>query len=207
MSAFSERPFVAGSLTGLRAFYVDRYGRLISPTWGERVFTPGENVATCERNQGVVLSGGGFRITAPMWVTGFETPEEEAKRKEREQLREQPHDTGALFCECGFYAYTDGRNDFLKQSRMERVGAIVEGYGTCTVGTRGFRASSARLVALIEPHKTFADPVRWARVLHNYSETPVYATKKDALAAHPLHETPLPTPETAEDFWALAVAR
>jgi hypothetical protein len=208
MSEFSDRPFVAGSLFGLRAFHVDRYGRLTSPSFGDHVFTPGENVSVCKRGWTKPAPPGSLTFAVhASFASWHETPQQRAEREENEARAQQPHEAGAIFCRCGFYAYTDGRNDYLKENRRDRVGGIVEGYGICTVGTRGFRAERVRLVALIEPRDAFAQPDRWERVQHNYPDVPVYATKREAIAAHPLHEAEMPTPETDPTFWTLAVSR
>lgn len=228
MSDFSDRPFVAGSLVGLRAFYVDRYGRLVSPSVGEHVFTPGENEAACKADDRVsftfqvdptaylMSSAGAFgspRRNGKWWFTTGGSPEPVAETPISEaaieaKIPEPPeHVVGTVKCKCGFYAYFDGRNDYLASAPHERVGGLVEGYGVCTVGTRGFRASKARLIALIQPEAELADPTRWDRVLHNYPDVPVYADKRAALEAHPLAEGMVPTPETNEDFWTLGVAR
>lgn len=87
------------------------------------------------------------------------------------------HRVANAHCTCGFYAYFDGGNDY---DRFHTITGIVEGYGTVTVGSRGFRAAKARIVALVD---------RGARldlVAEHYPDVPVYPTLAEALAAHPL---------------------
>lgn len=167
MSQFSDRPFVAGSLVGLRAFKVDAFGRLCGPSHGG-VFTPGENVAECKRPRVRVpadaevtfqsWSGGGnpFRTTTFVGIDyGIEVkfPDGSTKTYPSDtavvaESDEGKHSLSGTNCTCGFYAYFDGGNDFADE---KTVSAVVEGYGVCAVGTRGFRAEKARLLALVVP--------------------------------------------------------
>lgn len=48
-------------------------------------------------------------------------------------------------CTCGFYAYLNGINGY--QSNCHVIG-VIEGYGETTIGTRGFRAQKAKILAL-----------------------------------------------------------
>lgn len=51
-------------------------------------------------------------------------------------------------CSCGFYAYWDGSDDY---SGYGKVSGVIEAYGKTVVGTRGFRAKKAKIVALLLP--------------------------------------------------------
>lgn len=216
MSDFSDRPFVAGTVVGLRAFGVDRLGRLHGPSF-DQVFKPGENVAACRKGDSnyympMFSTSGMFAST---WIA---PPPSEALRRalglpaknevapsaglseDAVAIREAAkpkHVVAGLGCSCGFYAYFDGRNDY---KDPQRISAIIEGYGVCTVGDRGFRAEKARLLGLIVPGKRFS-PQLLARVAHNYSDVPFYGSKREALDAHPLTVADVPTPETCDDFW------
>lgn len=230
MNDFSERLFSVGTLTGLRAFGVDRLGRLTSPQQGT-VFAPGENVAECRRSSSNPFSSrllqslyasysySPFGSSSPRLSTDPATgaitvdyaPVPLADEVAPDPTKEPKHTVGALSCQCGFYAYTDGGNDYYRGYKEDRLAAIVEGYGICTTGSRGFRASKARVVALIEPHRKFADgggvDGRWDRVLHNYPGVAVFASKADALALFPLSTPAIPTPETDEKFWTREATR
>lgn len=154
MSDFNDRPFVAGSLIGLRSFAVDSLGRLTGVTHRE-VFKPGENVGVCQKPDapygfdptGAMLRPGraramyhyAFDITA----TAPGVAQIPARKVEKPE-----HKVGKLDCTCGFHAYFDGTNTYDGEGRLT---GIVEGYGTVTVGTRGYRAEKARLVALVIP--------------------------------------------------------
>ena len=118
MSDFSDRPLVAGSITGLRSFKVEKDGTLLGPATRRR-FAPGENVAIC---------------TVYYWPY--------------KHLID--HQVGQLSCGCGYYAYFDlEANPF--HDPYGNVYGLIQGYGVTTVGTRGFRAEKAKLLALIRP--------------------------------------------------------
>lgn len=223
MSDFSDRPFVAGSLVGLRAFAVDPLGRLVGPSYPQ-IFTPGDNEAECKKDpysESMYLT---FRSMQESLVRAYYTPPPTPpppKRSfwhiggptsdtppsdhsiasaavEKVKAPEKPkHSLAGLDCHCGFYAYFDGRNDYKQPSN---VAAIIEGFGVCTVGTRGFRASKARLVAIVVPGKNFPE-AKFSRVVHNYPDVPLYTSRRKAIEAHPLTAPEVPTPETCDDFW------
>lgn len=161
MSEFNDRPFVAGTVVGYRAFDVDSLGRLTGPQYGG-VFKPGENVAVCHTpvTFSTQMSRMQARIDA-MILGGTTTSAAFAPTPVNE---EPDHTVGSLAHSCGYYAYFDGDNTYSMSSRVE---AVVEGYGTVTVGSRGFKAEKARLVALVLPDerhqsKRHARYDRWA---------------------------------------------
>lgn len=238
MSDFSDRPFVAGSLIGLRAFAVDKYGRLTGPSFGG-VFKPGENEAECRKDSS--QGPWGIRSYAALMSTMYTLPmpspysfsfsvepppqkttygkgdcpcgcgievefhdgDTEADERSLSTAAVKPaptpkpvHTLAGVTCTCGFYAYFDGLNDY---KDPERIAAVVEGYGVCTVGDRGFRAAKAKLVALVEP-KAKVSPLMRERLHRNYDGVPFYASKREALDAHPPTPPPVPGPD-AEDFW------
>ncbi|AKU15781.1 hypothetical protein [Luteipulveratus mongoliensis] len=245
MSDFSDRPFAAGSMFGLRAFRVDGLGRLTGVSH-QSVWTPGENVAECLQDRAVniyarlqadlfnsLYGAGGYSIhTTPpptssstrfwssSWPSSRTSPAalrqqaDQAQRRaqalidaeQAENAEESMHTVAALDCKCGFYAYFDGSADYYETARDEGVAlaAVIEGYGVCTTGSRGFRASKARIVALIVPPAYIEDDLRTSirvrKVLRNYPDVPVYASDTEAIAAHPLTEDST-TPETCDDFW------
>jgi len=198
MSEFSDVEFGAGSLFGLRAFAVDPAGRLFGPSSARIPFAPGENVAACYANRPLTVGdpaasntfiGGTVHMSTRgiVWVPG---PAES-------QFTARAHPAGVKDCVCGFYAYFDGSNAY---HTGHTVAAIIEGYGRCTIGTRGFRAEKARLVALIVKPKRASEP-DIARMLRAYQGVPVYASKKAALAEHPLSDEHVPTPDSDPTFW------
>lgn len=153
---FNGRPFYAGTFTGVRSFKVDRLGRLTG-VGVQEVFRPGENVARCA-GPGIMLGGTLARPTYAYlgdpasalsstfdpspWMIHQSGPGPVAEPEPPK------HHVGQIDCSCGYYAYFDGGNDYAAPGQ---VTGIIEGYGTVTVGDRGFRAEKARLVALVDP--------------------------------------------------------
>ena len=173
---FNERPLVAGSLIGVRAFNVQA-GLLVSPA-RPTIFRPGENVAVCKR-------------TDLEWaIARWDAAIRKAYKLPPVAILPNGHAGGSIDCSCGFYAYTDtGRNIWLM---ARSVAALIEGYGRATVGSRGFRVEKARLVALIDPLSMFWPALTgedFSEVRANYPDVPVYASQDEAIAAHPLTPT------------------
>ena len=154
MSDFSDRPFVAGNLTGVRSFRIDSLGRLTGVHFRE-VWRPGENTATCRMDQTGASAGRHIHITFAAFMrtqallSGSPIPPAavlpagvRAEPKEKEQ-----HRAGVSGCSCGYYAYFDGSDD---HADTVTVTGLIEAHGLCTVGSRGFRAEKASIVGLIQ---------------------------------------------------------
>lgn len=84
------------------------------------------------------------------------------------------HKVAGKDCHCGFYAHTDGKDDY--RVYQNTVTGIIEGWGRVTIGSRGFRAEKARIVAFIDdkpekfepeplPEKPVLEHSRWERLL------------------------------------------
>lgn len=170
MTDFSDRPFVAGSLFGVRSFLADNRRSLTGVVYA-LPWSAGVNEARCE----------------PDWFYFGD----------REELG---HSVATLGCKCGFYAYLD--NEYNPHHRSGQVLGIVEGFGVATVGSRGFRASKARIVALVQPEGRVriaisANPVftlivgdaEFSTIRSNYPDVPVFPTLDAALAEFPLTES------------------
>lgn len=153
MSEFDGRPFVAGSLIGLRSFRVDSLGRLTGVRHPS-VWRPGVNDAECQKGSG---SGGWYSISFASLLGGGgggggSVSVDLAPKSESVSLvKAPPHRPGQLGCSCGYYAYFDrGHNPHHEEGNLL---ALVEGYGTVTIGSRGFRAGKARVVGLIDERR------------------------------------------------------
>jgi hypothetical protein len=208
MSEFSDRPFVAGSLTGIRSFRIDNLGRLTGVSL-TKVWTPGDNTAKCYRMD--YNRGGSLFASMPsmqsymnqmnqmLYGRGY-IEVQEPKPKPVSLVKKPPHQVASLKCECGFWAYFDNDDNPHHQGGPMSIYGIVEGFGVITVGSRGFRAEKARIKALVIPGKKrhkFTDAVE-----HNYPDAQVFERKRDALEAFPLTlPNDVPTPETHPDFW------
>src|SRR6201988_764924 len=115
MSDFSDRPFVAGSLTGVRSFRVDSLGRLAGPTYPQ-VFTPGETLAICRVSPiDRAMRAQIYSVAAFTGVAG-PAPEEPGE-----------HHVAQRSCGCGFYAYYD--NGHNPHHHAGQVLGLIEGYG------------------------------------------------------------------------------
>jgi len=71
----------------------------------------------------------------------------------------------------GFYAYNEGSDNYRSSGPVH---AVVEGSGLMLTGTRGFRASKARIVALTLDPKL--SPLLSAKVCVNYPDVTLYPT-------------------------------
>ncbi|WP_091232530.1 hypothetical protein [Microbacterium sp. 3J1] len=122
-----QAEFAPGVVTGTRSFEVDKLGRLLGVAY-RSVWTPGENVAKCmERGN-------------PFMLYDLD---------DRPQVRESARSAHSIAeCAHGFYGYYEGSNDYYESGR---VMGVIEAYGETIIGSRGFRASKARIVALHIP--------------------------------------------------------
>jgi hypothetical protein len=114
-----------------------------------------------------------------------------------ECLAETRKDFGAHLpdCACGFYAYYDGSNDYLDSGKT--ITAVVEGYGSTVIGSRGFRCAKARIVALHIP----GDMKRSGVVSRNYAGVPQFDTFLRMVQEFPpIGDEKTPSPDD-DDFW------
>lgn len=131
---FGQRPFAAGSLTGLRTFRITDAGALTGVVhkglWGS-----GVNQAECLAPSGIINFLGGRQP-----LRGPDAP---------------GHQLASLNCTCGWHAYFDGSNDYASQRWIMHnqygLSGVIEGWGKCVVGSRGFRCEKAQIKALVVP--------------------------------------------------------
>lgn len=202
---FSQRPFAVGSLMGVRSFRLTSEGVLTGVVHQEP-WAPGVNEAICRSpmkslaSMRLMVSQAGVSTAELAWtmhemscrLSGKVNLRKRPAKPARKPLTldPAPHEAGTLGCTCGFYAYFDeGHNPHHYPSS---VLGIIEGYGVCTTGTRGFRSSKARLRALI-----FDDMFRYAypkdvgrglakKIQSRYPDVPIFWTLEAALAEFPL---------------------
>lgn len=203
MSDFSDKPFVAGSLVGLRSFGIDRLGRLYGPSY-HAVFGPDVNIARCYvgETQPAAPTGSVMRRDSTATTSGatmmgsFLTGAMIFGDASTSTCRGYMTET----CRCGFYAYFYNRRDYASEIRVD---AIIEGFGSCVVGDSGFRAEKARLVAIAGVGESI-DPIFVDRLKHNYPAVPVFLDADEAMTEFPLtpvDTTPAYDPSTDPDFW------
>lgn len=146
---------VAGTIRGFRSFRILPAGPTLTGLVHEDMWFPGDNTAKCH---------------CFTWPPPVHTP-------------------GSLSVECGFYAYTNGESDYAVTDcgavncRVceTSANAVIEAWGTVTVGTRGFRAQHARIVAI-----TNKDAVNRERIERAY-RVPAFPTQDELLHAFPLN--------------------
>lgn len=137
MSDYSGVDFALGSVRGFRRWGVDVTGVLSPITYSSRSrWMPGENVSSCQ--------------CTPSYeqLPKIEGEEWKERNKRAKEWRES-----ASFedMNCGFYAYFDGEDDHGHGSADPNISGVVEGYGEVLIGTKGFRAKKARILALAIP--------------------------------------------------------
>lgn len=191
------RPLVADSITGVRSFAVDKLGRLTGVTHTS-VWRPGVNTATCptaavkvkaskaEPVPGTTGTGmndasieaimaavrrASLRSNWAMYSGGWTLPYENRTRTDE-------HRPGAAGCQCGFWAYFDGSDDFGGEGRIT---GVVRGQGVVTVGSKGFRAEQAEIVALVDPTSPRPGVPAWHRWMHWLGERDVVASTSAVL--------------------------
>lgn len=211
---FTTRPFVAGSLTGIRCWQVDSLGRLTPVNdWPDSVWTPGENIATCHQqwsiNQAYMMYS---PVPSAQWVNAHGTITAAGAMQMMHGMSKSlnagdtfkldipqvsEHDVSTMDCTCGFYGYFDNLDN--PYFRTGNLHGIVEGYGVMTVGDRGFRASKAKIKALVIPAVRAAS---WMQVARNYDGIPIFTELGDALELYPLSlPSDVPNPDNTPDFW------
>lgn len=171
--------YAAGVVTGTRSFALDKLGRLTGVAY-KVVWKPGENEARCMARDVDMYMGS-------MGATRFTDVVRPADRPEH----------SIADCEHGFYGYYDGSNDYYEPGRIM---AVVEGYGDTIIGTRGFRASKARIVAL---HLPDGLGVRERRlVARNYPAIPTFESFDAMVAEFPPDDAGQGiNPESDPTFW------
>lgn len=233
VTEFGGIGFALGTVRGARSFQVDKLGRLTGVSYTQ-VWRPGENAAECRKadaSVGSVWAGLSFDFARYMVsysgsiVTPIPSPAVTPSMFERAKSLftsaslpvDQPLEFHAIeapkviepekpkhnleACACGFYGYYDGSDDYHKSGY---VSAVVEGYGETVIGTRGFRAYKARIVALRIPKSV---PVRSAAlVARNYPDVPLFASFKQMVEEFPPDAGGMDlNPESDPDFWTRSI--
>lgn len=163
----------------LDAYYVQMMNRLSTQvpqyyTYGSGTSKRSAEFGEKQFSAGVARGARSFRIDRLGRLTGVAykkvwTPGENlAKCEASDAFTPCP---GMDKCGHGFYGYYDGSDDY-HESGM--VSAVVEGYGEAVIGTRGFRAMKARIVALHIPDTVKPSEARLVR--RNYPDIPVFDT-------------------------------
>jgi hypothetical protein len=212
---FAGVGFAPGVVRGSRAFGVDKLGRLTGVVH-RQVWRPGENDAECRKTEDPYAIGGYVTVAQQMvqqlsysynrpytWSsipTSYSLTSKSRKQiTEPESTPEPAHSYEK--CACGFYGYYDASNDYYQD---DRVNGIVEGYGETVIGTRGFRAMKARIVALHVPESVVD---RYTKLVgRNYPDIPFFTSFKDMVSEFPPDGgVKAVSPDTDPDFWIRSV--
>lgn len=191
--------FALGQVRGARSFDVDKLGRLTGVTF-KQVWRPGENTAECRKGDDT-WSTTYANLYNAIYGTVPTTQYEKSNRwlLGSKPVLEEPKPTKHSMdtCKCGFYGYYDGSNDYYQEGR---VAAVVEGYGETIIGTRGFRAAKAKIVALRIPKHV---PERLATLIaRNYPDVPLFDKFSRMVAEFPPDANGQEvTPESDPAFW------
>ncbi|MHB1063185.1 MAG: hypothetical protein ACYC1Z_01600 [Georgenia sp.] len=147
---------VLGSVRGRRSFGVLPDGRLTG-LYYTQAWAAGENQASCFHEGGVLVELPGGSV---------------AVRGAHSRSIGTTH--GLQGCTCGFYAYY--RAD--PYARSGRISGIIEGFGRVVLGTQGFRAEKARILALVAGRDL-------RRTCERYPDVAWFAEERAMLAEFP----------------------
>lgn len=168
-------PLYTGPFYGVRDFRVTPDGYLTGVTYRE-VWKVGENVATCYRTKWVDAEEAteedearvaswppsiaySFPHPVPGWVIA------DPRSSARKRVPDSCQGVEAA-CECGYWSYHS--SEISAWSGVRSVTGVVANYGKITVGSKGFRAEKARILALALPgrHQVANDRVRNSNPFH-----------------------------------------
>ena len=170
MNDFAGLDFALGSVRGFRSWRIDVEGKL-SALHRVGQWLPGENRAECQKypNKEIIPD-----------IEGESTSE----RQERVRVWKSSHDMDS--CEHGFYAYFGASN--LEDSYNPVVSGLIEGYGEVLIGTKGFRAAKARILALsVEPFQGIWNLDKFVvdKLRRNYPMVPIFESNFALLSEFP----------------------
>lgn len=136
MSDYDGIDFAIGTVRGFRRWKVDVTGTLKPITYFSGAWGPGENQSECSCQP-----------------KGDQLPKIEDEKWPDRNARIETWRDSATFedMSCGFYAYFDGKDSNGHGSTDPNISGVIEGYGEVLIGTKGFRAKKARILALAVP--------------------------------------------------------
>ena len=175
-SCSGSAPLVVGTALGRRTFYLDEGGIFRGVTY-RAPWRDGENVAQCfvtKRIGPTFMAPSHWHSSVAPYYNGgviFDAdPDVEPKLA-----------TGhgwdrceglAPNCGCGFYAYHTAETQYAVSGPGCKCVGIIEAYGKLVLGDKGYRASKARIAAILIPPSTSASQRRQQveRSLHDCEE-------------------------------------
>jgi len=133
MSDYDGIDFAIGSVRGFRRWKVEADGILKPVSHYSGGWMPGDNHAECSCHP-----------KAEQVPKIDDEPYSERNKRIEEWRKTATFEDMA----CGFYAYFDGRDANGYGSDGLVVSGVIEGFGEVLIGTKGFRAKKARILAL-----------------------------------------------------------
>lgn len=99
-------------------------------------------------------------------------------------------------CKCGLYGMTDGTNDYF--SIGYTIQGIIEASGRLVVGTKGFKAQKAKIVALVQPYIDLNGAgekvvYRFNKCMRKFPQFDVFPTLRSALDEFPISKLDINT--------------
>lgn len=159
-------PFSIGSVIGARSWDVTSEGFLMGLFW-HQIWHPGRNAAVCLK-----------RTTMGSYVPHPSAVSSPAPGSDLVVREAPPHSFED--CRCGFYGYFDGSNDYY---RAGYVAGVIEAFGEVYIGTKGFRAMKAEIIALQIPSNYDEDKAAMIRA--NYSGVPIFDSFDNMIRTFP----------------------
>lgn len=158
-------PLVLGGALGRRSFYLDERGVLRGITY-RAPWRDGENVAQCMVTElaNPMKMRASNSYGGPPWTCGGVVFEgnPDVPPEPMDGWRWARCEGLGPDCACGFYAYHDGTVRYAISGPGCRVQGIVEAYGRLVLGTLGYRAEKARILAVVAPSRSESSARRHA---------------------------------------------
>lgn len=189
-----EVQFSLGYVLGVRGFRLDTMGRFTGWSF-KSVWKPGENVSVCGRQK--------TQCNESLYNSSLYSSSYSYHSHTESCYVPNPCDGDIENCDHGFWAYYDDFDSQGEHIAENGYTAIIKGYGKTVLGTKGFRAEKAEIVAVAIPW-SYESPARPRIVVErNYPDLKVYNTKTEMFNAFPVEDqTPKkPTDPRNPDFW------
>jgi hypothetical protein len=143
--------------------------------------------------------GKGGVVTVPKSIPG--TPAVNRGTSEDIEAAKPAHSLET--CKCGFYGYFDGSDDYHDNGRIT---AVVEAYGEVIIGTRGFRAMKARILAVrVKPDDDGIAGHMARKISNNYKGVAIFDNFDQMIAEFPPDVSLEPSPDSDPDFWTRGI--
>lgn len=159
-SCNGDRSLYLGGARGRRVFYLDEGGWLRGVTY-RHAWRDGENVAECfvtKRVNVMASNVSRWGTLAAYTAAGVVFDNDPSIPPTLMDGYQWDRCEGLdVECACGFYAYHNADTCYAMTGPGCRITAVIEAYGKVVLGTLGYRAQKARILAAVLPPVTEAD--------------------------------------------------